>query len=104
LHPASLSGSDDLNRDSLSLRFTYGDISFVFTGDAYKEDEQAMMANASSVEANFLQLGHHGSNTSSDASFIDAVDPDVAIYSAGSDNSYGHPSPETVSLIQDMGI
>src|SRR5699024_11352940 len=50
LHPASLSGSDDLNRDSLSLRFTYGDISFVFTGDAYKEDEQAMMANASSVE------------------------------------------------------
>lgn len=104
LHPASLSGSDDLNRDSLSLRFTYGDISFVFTGDAYKEDEQAMMANASSVEANFLQLGHHGSNTSSDASFIDAVDPDVAIYSAGSDNSYGHPSPETVSLIQDRGI
>src|SRR5699024_8083941 len=51
-----------------------------------------------------LQLGHHGSNTSSDPAFIQAVDLEVAIYSAGADNAYGHPHPEVVSLIQDAGI
>src|SRR5699024_4675301 len=104
LHPDVLSGDSDLNRDSLSLRLTYGDISFIFTGDAYKEDERAMISHAESVQADILQLGHHGSKTSSDASFIKKVNPEVAIYSAGADNSYGHPSPETVSLIQDAGI
>jgi len=102
LHPSSLTG--DLNKDSLSLRFTYGEISFVFTGDAYKEDELAMMNRAETVKATILQLGHHGSNTSSDTKFIQAVDPDIAIYSASADNSYGHPHPEVVSLIQDAGI
>src|SRR5699024_2132785 len=51
-----------------------------------------------------LQLGHHGSNTSSDTKFIQAVDPGVAIYSASANNSYGHPHPEVISLIQDTGI
>lgn len=102
LHPNGLTG--DLNKDSISLRFTYGDISFVFTGDAYKADELAMVDRAETVEATVLQLGHHGSDTSSDPVFIQAVDPEIAIYSAGSDNSYGHPHPEVVSLIQDAGI
>src|SRR5690625_156297 len=102
LHPSSLTG--DLNKDSISLRFTYGDISFVFTGDAYKEDELAMMNKAETIEATILQLGHHGSDTSSDPTFIQAVDPDVAIYSASADNAYGPPHPKVVSLIQDAGI
>jgi len=100
LHPSSLTGN--LNEDSISARFTYGDIAFVFTGDAYKNEELLMMSR--DVEADFLQLGHHGSNTSSDPAFIEAVDPAVAIYSASHNNSYGHPSPDVVSLIQDSGI
>jgi len=100
LHPSSLTGN--LNEDSISARFTYGDIAFVFTGDAYKNEELLMMSR--DVEADFLQLGHHGSNTSSDPAFIQAVDPAVAIYSASHNNSYGHPSPDVVSLIQNSGI
>lgn len=102
LHPEKLSG--DLNQDSISLRFVYGDMKFIFTGDAYKEQELQMIHNGMEVEANFIQLGHHGSNTSSDQTFLQAVNPDVAIYSAGANNSYGHPHREVVSLIQDLGI
>lgn len=102
LHPSKLTGK--LNEDSISLRFTYGDVSLMFTGDAYKNEELAMVSRDISVRADILQLGHHGSNTSSDPSFIKAVNPSVAIYSASSNNSYGHPSPEVVSLIQDAGI
>lgn len=102
LHPNKLTG--DLNEDSISLRFIYGDMKFVFTGDAYKRQELQMINSDLSVEADILQLGHHGSNTSSDEAFLKAVNPYVAIYSAGKDNSYGHPHHEVVSLIQNLGI
>src|SRR5699024_3549022 len=83
VHTRSIDG--DLNKDYISILLTYGEISFVKTGDAYKEDELAMMNRAEKVEATILQLGHHGSNTSSDPAFIQAVDLEVAIYSAGAD-------------------
>ena len=102
LHPSSLSG--DLNQDSISIRFSYGEIAFLLTGDAYKKNEIAMINQNASVDADILQLGHHGSNTSTDPRFLDAVNPDLAIYSASSNNSYGHPHAEVVSLIQNKGI
>jgi beta-lactamase superfamily II metal-dependent hydrolase len=102
LHPESLTGK--LNEDSLSLLFTYGDMKFIFTGDAGKHEEAQMIDHAVDIHATILQLGHHGSNTSSSPAFIEAVQPEVAIYSAGMDNSYGHPHPDVVSRIQNAGI
>lgn len=102
LYPESISGKS--NEESVSLLFTYGSTKFLFTGDAARSDELKMMNSGIDIQADILQLGHHGSNTSSDPAFIDAVNPSVAIYSAGSDNSYGHPSAEVVSLIESTGI
>jgi len=102
LHPASLTGG--LNEDSLSIHFTYGDVSFLFTGDAYKQQEKLMIERSDALQADFLQLGHHGSNSSSDPAFIKAVNPTYAIYSAGKGNSYGHPHKEVVNLINDQEI
>ncbi|MEI3605347.1 MBL fold metallo-hydrolase [Pseudogracilibacillus sp. SE30717A] len=102
LHPAKLSGG--LNEDSLSINMTFGQISFLFTGDAYKEQELSMLNYPDHIQADFLHVGHHGSNTSSDSSFIEAVSPTYAIYSAGTDNSYGHPHQEVVQLFKDTGI
>ncbi len=102
LHPGSISGK--ANEESIAAKFTYGDVSFVFTGDAEKSGEKQMMASGINVEADILQLGHHGSNTSSDPTFIDTVNPSIAIYSAGADNTYGHPHAEVISYLQDSGI
>lgn len=102
LHPSSLTGG--LNEDSLSAMFTYGDTKFLFTGDAYTEQERLMMKRTDNIEATVLQLGHHGSSTSSDTNFIEAVNPDIAIYSAGEGNSYGHPHDEIVTLFQQIDI
>lgn len=102
LHPSSISGQ--LNEESISLLFTYGDHKFLFTGDAGKKEELQMIDSGFDIQADILQLGHHGSNTSTDSKFIQVVDPDIAIYSAGSGNSYGHPHAEVVSLIQNAGI
>lgn len=102
LHPASLTGK--LNEDSISFHAQYGDVSFLFTGDAGKAEENEMMQRSLPIEATFLQLGHHGSNTSSGANFVDAVQPEHAIYSAGQGNSYGHPHAEVVDLFQEKNI
>lgn len=102
LYPESITGA--ANEESISVLFTYGGVKFLFTGDADQQAERRMMNTGITIDADILQLGHHGSNTSSDPSFIAKVSPAVAIYSAGAGNSYGHPHAEVVSRIQQAGI
>ena len=102
LHPDAL--TEKLNEDSLSFHAQYGDVSFLFTGDAYKGEERQMMERDLPLEASFLQLGHHGSDTSNDEKFIEKVNPEHAIYSAGEGNSYGHPHEDVVNLFQEKNI
>jgi competence protein ComEC len=102
LYPKTISEND--NDESISLKFTYGDVRFIFTGDASKADELKMLQSGFDVHADILQLGHHGSSTSTHPNFLSKVNPAVAIYSAGLNNTYGHPHAEVVQLIQGKGI
>lgn len=102
LHPDKLTGN--LNDDSISMHLQYGDIGFVFTGDAEKAAESKMIRSGLLLKAEILHVGHHGSNTSSTQAFLEAVNPDIAIYSAGIDNSYGHPHAEVIKRLKDMKI
>jgi len=102
-HPANLEGST--NNNSIVLHLAYGDIDFLFTGDAEQEAEGAMMM-LSSVhlpEVEILKVGHHGSRTASSADFLAITSPEVAIYMAGVDNSYGHPHAEIITALNQIG-
>lgn len=101
LHPKELSG--DTNGDSLSFRISYGKTAFIFTGDADIQAEQEMVASNLPLGADILLMGHHGSNTSTSLEFLQAVEPDVAIYSAGLDNPYGHPYAEVLASVENEG-
>lgn len=101
LYPESISGKS--NEESIAALFTYGAVKLLLTGDAGRSEEN-YMRNHFDVEADILHLGHHGSKTSSDPAFIDAVSPSIAVYSAGAGNSYGHPSPEVVATIEERDI
>ncbi len=102
LHPSEVTG--DFNNGSISMRVIYGDVVFMLTGDAEAEAEMAMLNRNLPLDAHILKLGHHGSRTSSTTAFLAAVDPEVAIYSAGVDNSYGHPHSEVVQRVAALGI
>ncbi len=102
LHPVSPTG-DDLNSQSVVLRLAYGKVAFLFTGDAGKEAEADILASEANVQAQILKVGHHGSSSASSASFLTAVGPEVAIYSCGVGNSYGHPHAETISALENVG-
>ncbi|MHA6251514.1 MBL fold metallo-hydrolase [Oceanobacillus sp. CAU 1775] len=101
LYPNGISGNS--NEESIAMLFTYGSVKFLLTGDADKNGE-SYMHNNFNVAADVLHLGHHGSNTSSDTAFVDAVAPEIAVYSAGANNSYGHPNAEVVNTILDRNI
>jgi beta-lactamase superfamily II metal-dependent hydrolase len=102
LHPVELTGN--LNDDSISLRIQYGEIAFIFTGDVEKKGEQAMVDSKQNLQGHILQLGHHGSNTSSIPAFLKAVGPEAAIYSAGKGNPYGHPHREVIKRLERLRI
>ena len=102
LHPTQPSG-EDLNAQSIVLRLVYGQIGFLFTGDASREGEASMLAAQETVQAQILKVGHHGSRSASSLAFLAASHPEVAIYSAGAGNSYGHPHPETLAALAEVG-
>lgn len=91
----------DNNDASIVLKVSYGDVSFLLTGDAGVELEKEMLTQ--DVKATVLKAGHHGSNTSSSQSFIQAVHPEVTVLSYGEDNKYGHPHTEVVERLQAVG-
>ena len=93
--------SDDysnLNNYSIVLKITYGDVSFLYTGDA---EEESLEEITSDIEADVLKVGHHGSDTSTSKSFLEKVNPKYAVISVGEKNSYGHPAASTIKLLQE---
>lgn len=90
--------------DNIAVRLEYGAFSAIYTGDAESGHEAEMIGRDAELGADLLQLGHHGSNTSSSREFLEAVDPEVAVYMAGEDNQFGHPHTEVVRRVGEMGI
>ena len=93
------------NNASLVFRLSYGEVDILFTGDAETELETELLKiSKAELSAEILKLGHHGSDTSSTEAFLDTVNPELAIASAGNDNSYGHPSPRILRRLERRGI
>lgn len=82
---------EEVNHYSIVAKLTYGETSFLFTGDTEVINEEKMLENKANLQAEVLKVAHHGSRTSSSEAFLEAVDPDLAIISLGKDNSFGHP-------------
>ena len=94
---------EETNDTSICLRVSYGDISFLFTGDAESTAESDMIDAGYDLSANVMKAGHHGSNTSNSYVFLREVMPEYVVISVGEDNSYGHPHEEPLSRFRDVG-
>ncbi len=108
IYPAGSLADDNIenaNNASIALRVSYGEIDTLFSGDAELELENQLLATVKNeLDSEILKLGHHGSDTSSSELFLDAVSPELAIASAGVDNSYGHPSPRILKRLERRAI
>lgn len=96
-----LSGSD--NEASIVARLEYGQISFLFTGDAGEPSEQALARSGLLQPCHVLKVGHHGSLSSSSERFLSAVRPHVAVISVGQRNTHGHPRRQVLARLEQAG-
>lgn len=99
-----VNGGSDVNDTSIILRIDYGNTSFLFTGDAEREAEQAVLNSGADLSATVLKVGHHGSDSSTTYPFLREVMPQYAVVSVGEDNSYGHPTEDTLSRLRDADV
>lgn len=99
-----VNGGSDTNDSSIVLKVQYGETSFLFTGDAEREAEQAILDSGADLSATVLKVGHHGSETSTTYPFLREIMPAYGVISVGEDNSYGHPSDNTLSRLRDADV
>lgn len=95
--------TNDANDNSLCVKIEYGDISFLFTGDAGYGAEKRLIQSGTDLESTVLQVGHHGSSTASCYEFLREVGMKYAVISSDSNSMYGHPHESTLSRLKDAG-
>ena len=92
-----------LNNTSLILRYSAKGISCLFTGDAEKEAENALLKSGADVSAMIFQAGHHGSYTSNALALVQRINPIYAVISCGENNEFEHPHKETLETFEKIG-
>ncbi|WP_186668679.1 DNA internalization-related competence protein ComEC/Rec2 [Sporosarcina sp. BP05] len=99
-------GKYDGNASSLVLFMKTSGPSFLLTGDMEKEGEAQFLRDYGHSDFGpvILKAGHHGSRTSSTEPFVDALRPELTIFSAGRNSRYGHPHPEVVETFEKKGL
>lgn len=96
--------SEDSNNNSLVIKVTYGDTSFLFAGDAEEEEEQDILQSGYDITCDVLKVGHHGSASSTSLELLEAIKPTYAVISCGKENSYHHPTDQTLERLAACGI
>jgi len=101
--PADLISGSDLNNNSLVLLLSYGDIKVIFTGDIEDSAVLDLLSRHPNLDANLLQVPHHGGFLPSAAQLLETVQPDLAVIQVGA-NSFGHPHPQMLDVLEQAGV
>jgi competence protein ComEC len=100
LHPG-VEVWESANDNSVVTRLTYGEVSFLLTGDIEAEVEEALVGarRDAPLPSTVLKAAHHGSCSSTTQAFLDAVDPEAVVISVGADNTFDHPCDEVLERL-----
>lgn len=95
---------DNENENSNVIYTELNGYKFMFMGDAGVEKEKDILEKYNVSKIDVLKIGHHGSKTSSDKSFIDEMNPKYSVISVGKNNRYGHPNKEVLENLENSKI
>lgn len=99
--PSNFRGKkSDTNDASVSMVISYGDETFLLTGDLPSTHEQELISEMLPKDITVYKVGHHGSKYSSGEVLLSYSKPEYAVVSAGKDNKYGHPNREAIERLQ----
>lgn len=91
------------NDQSLVLLIRYGRFRLLLTGDLEASGEELLIKTGKLEPVTVLKAGHHGANTSSSEGFLSELRPQIAVFSYGRKNRYGHPAEEVTERYKKMG-
>ncbi|MDD3235240.1 MAG: MBL fold metallo-hydrolase [Candidatus Cloacimonetes bacterium] len=89
------------NDNSIVFKMTYGNLSFLFTGDMEVATNN-YITNTFDVNCDILKVAHHGSINGTTATFLNEATPAISIISCGN-NSFGHPSYTVIDMLEAAG-
>lgn len=90
------------NAGSMVLDISYEEFGMLCTGDVEGEGERKLLGKLKRKDYDVLKVAHHGSKNSTSDRFLNQVDAEIALISAGRDNSYGHPHKETMERLKKV--
>lgn len=103
LHPpAALVAGGNVNNESIVGRLSFGGFVMLFTGDIESAAEKSLLKK--NLYAVVLKAPHHGSKTGSTKKFVEAVQPQFVLISAGEKNKFGHPHKKTIERYLASGV
>lgn len=91
------------NDQSLVLRITYGQTSFLLTGDIGINAEREILENVDEIKCQVLKSPHHGSKFSSSIPFLQRIAPRIVVISVGEGNIYGLPDQKVLEKYREIG-
>jgi competence protein ComEC len=91
------------NDDSVVLEIVYRDVVLLLTGDISAEVEREILPRLTPSPMRILKIAHHGSRTSTSPELLSAWRPQIALISAGRGNTFGHPAPEVLQRLEEIG-
>lgn len=96
-------GYSNVNDYSVGIRFKYNNKSFLVAGDATNISEEEIVNNSIDINSDVYIVNHHGSSGSSSSEFLNKIDPEYAVISAGKGNAYEHPAYKTLEKLNKIG-
>jgi competence protein ComEC len=104
ISPDSAPTSLDANNRSTVISIQAGQVGFLLTGDLEASGESALLHSGLVMPMTVLKVGHHGSKSGTTTPFLQAVQPELAVISAGKNNAYGHPSAAVLERVRVAGV
>ncbi len=105
LHPPPGGFVGSLNDQSLVLKLTYKQVSFLFTGDISKPGQKYLSQEYPRLLAStILKAPHHGAADAYLPKFLRLVNPEVGLFSVGLYNRYRHPNSRVLKAYHEQGI
>jgi len=96
---------DSTNDSSCVLQVQVGDVRILLPGDITEQRERTVAQYwGGQLNSDWLLAAHHGSKTSSSATFLKQVQPVAVVISNGYANRFGHPHQTVVQRLVDRGV
>ncbi len=100
----STAGISDINDESYAINISTNKFSLLTMGDLSNLFELEAAKALKNKDIDVLKVSHHGSASSTGMDLLDLVTPELAVVSAGKNNSYGHPSAEVLGNLMSKNI